>query len=101
MCRAWRIAAGTDVSSLCSQRSCFAWGENCPGGVGSDGFSAEVWCQFLSVAARGCLCVKNCQNKVCVLGVEGRKGTLLGKAGSLGAECHCIEVAPSGNFRSF
>ena len=82
-CRPWRSAAGTDVSSLRSERSCFARGKNCAGGVDSRGFPAEVWC--LSLAVRCCLCSKASQNKVCVLRVEERKGSLLGKAGSLGA----------------
>lgn len=43
-------------------------GVNCPGGVDSRAFPAEVWC--LSLALRGCLCIKVSLNKVCALEVE-------------------------------
>lgn len=68
------------------------WGKSSCG-EGSGGFPAEGWCRSLSVAARGCPCVKNCQNGVCVLGVPG---TPLGKAGSLGAGAFALKFLPLG-----
>lgn len=98
----WRERRG-NVWSLedCGRHRCFqlVFAEIllCPGEIllweGSGGFPAEGWCWSLSVAARGCLCVKNCQNGVCVLGVPG---TPLGKAGSLGAGAFALRFLPLG-----
>lgn len=83
--RAWKIEAGTDVSSLRSQRSCFAWGENRPGGLDSRGFPEEVWCLPLSLAVR-CFCAS--QKKVCVLRIEERKQRFSGCSGAFALICY-------------